>query len=60
MSEGERLRLGNELRQLPLVTEGYLEVGDSHVRLTPKGMPVADAVSVEMAELFERCARASA
>ena len=60
LSGRERLRLGNELRQLPLVTEGYLEVGDSHLRLTPKGMPVADAVSVEMAELFERCARETA
>ena len=57
LSEGERLRLWNELKPLPLVTEGYLELGDSHLRLTPKGMPVADAISVEMADLFEQCAR---
>lgn len=60
LSKGERLRLWNELKPLPLVTEGFLELGDSHLRLTPKGMPVADAVSVEIAELFERCARESA
>ena len=30
-------------------------MGDSHLRLTAKGIPVADAISVEIAELFERC-----
>ena len=58
--ENEQLRLGRELKRIPLVTEGYLEMGDSHLRLTAKGIPVADAISVEIAELFERCAGESA
>ena len=55
LSEGERLRLRGELKQVRLVTEGYLEIGDSHLRLTAKGFPVADAISLEIAELFEHC-----
>ena len=57
LSERERLRLGRELKKVPLVTEGFLEMDDSHLRLTTKGIPVADAISVEVVELFERCAR---
>ncbi len=57
LSGQEQLRLGRELKRIPLVTEGYLEMCDSHLRLTAKGIPVADAISVEIAELFERCAR---
>ena len=57
LNERERLRLWYELKRVPLVTEGYLEMGEGRLRLTPKGIPVADAVSVEMAELFERCLR---
>ena len=57
LSERERVRLGRELKQVRLVRDGYLEVGDSRLRLTPKGIPLADAISLEIAELFEHCTR---
>ena len=57
LSERERLQLRRGLKQVQLLREGYLELGDSRLRLTPKGIPVADAISIEIAELFELCTR---
>ena len=54
---GRACSCGAGLKQVELLSEGYLELGDSRLRLTPKGIPVADAVSLEIAELFEHCTR---
>ena len=43
-----------ELNDDDMIKAGFIELTESHLRLTSQGMPMADAISVAMIDTFKR------
>lgn len=54
LTKSEWAKLREELNDDDMIKAGFIELTESHLRLTSQGMPMADAISVAMIDTFKR------